>query len=84
MQPPNIGQKMETSKGFLDDFSKQIITANGYESVIILATKRLENGDTQAEYSSSGNIYAVIGSMREYLVRDDERIKEDIRHETKD
>ena len=60
------------------------MTANGYESVLILATKRLEDGDTQAEYSGAGNTYATLGVVREYLMRDDERVREDIRNESKD
>lgn len=58
------------------------MTANGYESVLIIAMKKLDNGDTQAEYSGAGNTYATIGVVREYLMRDDERVRIDIRNET--
>lgn len=51
-----------------------------FDSVQIIATKRL-GGSTVNAASGGGNFYARYGSVREWLIRQDEMVRENVREE---
>ncbi len=54
--------------------------AEHFDSVQIIAT-RCDDGCTSMTHAGKGNWYAREASLREYLLKQDERSRESIRHE---
>lgn len=53
-----------------------------FSSVRIIATRhRSETNDTVACSSGAGDYYSQIGAVRDWLIRQDERTKENVRNE---
>lgn len=64
-----------------DDILKRHVNmlAEHFDSVIVLATGITEEGFTSLKVSRHGNYYAQRGMTMEWLAREDEKTREDVR-----
>ena len=45
------------------------------DTVCVIATRRTDSGDTRIMYNSKGNYFAVIGSVKSYIIDQDAKQK---------
>jgi hypothetical protein len=61
--------QIEKDSDFVADFCKEIKSVNGFDSVVIIATKIDSEKGTLLFSASTGNFYSCLGSAEEWIAR---------------
>jgi hypothetical protein len=77
-------QERQRKRKALDEASSALMSEHGFDSVVILATYRPENGGTVGMKSDRGNWFAQNGQMAHVLGMRSEESREDARAEMRD